>query len=67
MQIEERELDDERVTCRAILMKSWWKDLDAVNCQPKAGKFECATSSISYIMWIVVDSKLTGHQASGCK
>jgi hypothetical protein len=66
MEIEEKQLDTAKYAMWAILMKHYYMDQNAVNCQLKALKYHSAKLFITYKSCASVDQKLTRHKAFGC-
>jgi hypothetical protein len=67
MEIEEKELDEEKYGRRAIFTKKWCNDLHDVNCRPIAHEWDKAMSFLTQISRIEVDHTLKANQASECK
>jgi len=61
------ELDQESCDSQPISIKHLWPGLHATNCRPKALERDVATSFVAHVTQEVVNQKVRGDKASGCK
>ena len=67
IEMEDMQLDRERMDSQAILIKNQWLGLHAANCRPKALECDMALSFLAHVTHEEVNQIARGDKTSGCK